>query len=141
MVKAIEIMNANVITVTGDDDIYEAVRTMVLNNITGMPVLNENETLAGIITEKDVLKLFYVTEDPPEKIEDYMTPDVVSFDTEASLSDIAHCFMTSHFRRVPILDSGKLVGIISRRDIIRHISNLRHESELLEKDSILEILY
>ena len=70
-----------------------------------------------------------------------MTTDVVSFDQEDPLSDIAYSFARNHFRRVPILDKGKRVGIISRKDIISHIKNLKHQDEILEQDRMLEILY
>jgi len=69
-----------------------------------------------------------------------MTRRIVCFHPEDNLSDIAECLSTNNFRRVPILDNGKLVGIISRRDVIRYIRDLQQQDEVI-KDSILELLY
>lgn len=126
MFKAQTIMKKHVLSVKKDTDIYEAIRKMVKNNITGLPVLNDDKTIAGIVTEKDVLKLLYNIEDHAGSVEDFMTTPVVSFDHEDSLIDIAENFINNHFRRVPITENGKLVGIISRKDIIAYILKLRH---------------
>jgi CBS domain-containing protein len=139
-------MNTSVITIGRDEDIYEAMRMMALNNITGLPVVEDDGTLLGIITEKDVLVLLCNRLEEASmdreigRVGDFMTRNVVCFDPEDRLSDIAECLSTNDFRRVPILDNGKLVGIISRRDVLRHLRELRQQDEVL-KDSILELLY
>ena len=127
--KAKSIMTTNVASVKRQTPVYEAIRTMVERNITGLPVVNDDMTLAGIISEKDVLKLLYDIEDKPGKVEDFMTETPFSFDQEGSLIDVAECFMKNHFRRVPITSEGKLVGIVSRKDIIKYILKLRHKDE------------
>ena len=129
MPEAETIMKTDLVTVTRDTPIYEAIGILVDNNITGLPVVNDDMTLAGIITEKDVMKLLYVNMNEPGKVEDFMTEKVISFDHQDSLIDIAESFMNNHFRRVPILANGKLAGIISRKDIIAYISKLRHKDK------------
>ena len=124
MVKAKAVMKTDVITVRRDTDIYEAMRIMAENNITGLPVVNDDRTLAGIITEKDVLKLLHNFEDRPGKVEDFMTKEVVCFNQEESLVGIGQRFMHNHYRRVPIVHNGRLVGIISRKDIIAYMRKL-----------------
>ncbi len=121
-------MKTNVISVEKDTEIYEAIRIMLDNNITGLPVANEYQTLAGVITEKDVLRLLYDSDDLPGTVESFMTRDVICFDKEDSLIDIVDSFISNHFRRVPILDEDKLVGIISRKDIIAYILQLRRKA-------------
>ena len=129
MFKAKDIIGTGVITVKRDTPIYEAIRTLVQNNITGLPVVNDDTTLAGVITEKDVLKLLYNIEDRPGKVEDFMTKGIVSFNENDSLVDITDCLIKNHFRRVPIVAEGTLKGIISRKDIIKYILKLRHKNE------------
>lgn len=129
MFKAKEIMTKDVISISRDTDIYEAIRIMLHNNITGLPVVNDDMSLAGIISEKDVLSLLYNIQDKPGKVEDFMTRNPVSFDEEESLIDIAECFIENNFRRVVILKKGKLAGIISRKDIIACILKLRHRDK------------
>jgi CBS domain-containing protein len=122
-------MTTDPITVHKNSDIYEAIRAMVENNITGLPVVNDDMTLAGIITEKDVLRLLYNMEDKPGMVEDFMTERVVAFDQDDSLIDITECLMENRFRRVPILADDKIVGIVSRKDIIGYILRLRHKDK------------
>jgi CBS domain-containing protein len=140
MAKAKEVMNTRVIVVSKDEDIYEAIHMMALNDITGLPVINEDGTLAGVITEKDVLSLLYNNNDRPGAVKDFMTTDVVCFDQEDDLDKVVESLRVNHFRRVPILDKGRLVGILSRGDIIRYIRELRHDDQAL-KDSILELVF
>jgi CBS domain-containing protein len=129
MSKAQTIMKTDLMTVNTNTPIYEAIATLVQNNITGLPVVNDDMTLAGIITEKDVLKLLYDIEDKPGTVEDFMTQKVVSFDCKDDLIDVSDSFKKGDFRRVPILEHGKLVGIISRKDVIAHIAKLRHKDK------------
>jgi CBS domain-containing protein len=133
MIEIQEIMETSVITVTKDTPIYDAIGIMVANNITGLPVVDDDMNLAGIISEKDVLDLLYNFRDKPGTVADFMTADVVSFTIHDSLTDVAASFRDNFFRRVPIVSDGKLVGIISRRDIIKYIARQRKE----EKSSAL----
>ncbi len=129
MFKAKEIMKTGVITVKKETGIYETIRILMENNITGLPVVNDDMTLAGIISEKDVLRLLYDMEDKPGNVENFMTKDVITFDQEDSLIDIAESLIKNDFRRVPILEEGKLIGILSRKDIIAYILKLRHKDK------------
>lgn len=127
MFEAKTVMKADVVAVKRQTPIYEAIRTMVENNITGLPVVNEDMSLAGIITEKDVLKLLYNIEDKPGNVEDFMTKGVVGFNEDDSLIDITECLIRNNFRRVPIVAEGKLAGIVSRKDVIAYILKLRRK--------------
>ncbi len=129
MFKAKDVMKTSLITVDRQTPIHEAIRILVENNITGLPVVNDNMSLAGIISEKDMLGLLYNIEDKPGTVQDFMTENVVCFDQEDSLIDITESFIGSSFRRVPIVADGKLVGIISRKDIIAYILKLRHKDK------------
>ncbi len=127
MFKVKEIMKTKVMTVTRKTGIYEAINILVENNITGLPVVNDDMTVAGIISEKDVLRLLYDMEDKPGSVEDFMTESVICFDQEESLIDITEHLIKNDFRRVPILKKGKLAGILSRKDVIACILRLRHK--------------
>lgn len=140
MTQARAIMNTRVLSISQNEDLYEAINMMALNNITGLPVVDENENLVGIITEKDVLTLLYNLDDKPGLVRDFMTSEVVCFDQEDDLNDVIDALGTNPFRRVPILNDGRLVGIISRKDIIAYIRGLRHEDQAL-KDSLLELVF
>ncbi len=121
MLKAKDIMTTDVLAVTRDTDIYQAIRVMVENNVTGLPVVEHDRTLVGIVTEKDVLRLLYENEDRPGRVDDFMTEAVVAFDEEVEIGVVATGLAANPFRRVPILRDGKLVGIISRKDVIKQV--------------------
>ena len=129
MFKAKTVMVTDIITVKKQTPIYEAIRILVEHNITGLPVVNDDMTLAGILSEKDVLKLLYETQDKPGVVEDYMSENIVTFDENDNLIDITECLINNNFRRVPITSDGKLAGIISRKDIIKYILELRHKTK------------
>ena len=129
MLKAKDIMVEIVISVKKDTSIYDALELMTKHRIAGIPVVEDDMTLIGIISEKDVLSLlFYATGDEEEKVvDDFMTQPPVHFDKDEKLLDLCDCLINQDFRRVPITSKGKLVGIISRADIVECILHLRSE--------------
>jgi CBS domain-containing protein len=116
-------------------------RIMLLNNVTGLPVVNDDGAVVGVITERDVLKLLNRGSDKPGTVEEFMTTNVVCFEQDARLSDVADCLMMNRFRRVPVLAQGRLVGIISRRDIIQHINHLEQEAGAAQSSDASELVY
>ncbi|MHC4887928.1 MAG: CBS domain-containing protein [Planctomycetota bacterium] len=128
MLKAKDIMTENVVSVKKDTPIYEALGLLSEYNITGIPVVRDDMILVGVLSEKDILRLFYAHEDEEEgTVNDFMTQPAVHFDEEESLLDICDCLMNNYFRRVPVTSGGKLVGIISRKDIIDYILRLKRK--------------
>ena len=120
------IMKTNVITVRPETPIYEALDLLFKNQISGMPVVNGQNEVVGILSEKDVLRI--LLDDKlivKHTVSDYMTRDVVCFTEEDSAVDICKFFIRSHVRRVPIVKDGKLVGVVSRRDIVELILEAR----------------
>ena len=126
MLKAKDIMTRNVLTVKKGTPIYEAVELIAKNNITGIPVVEDGMKLVGILTEKDVLNLFYAHKHEKNKtVGDFMSQTVVRFDRNTDLRDICDCLKNSNFRRVPVTSRGEVVGIVSRADIIQYILQTR----------------
>jgi len=131
MLRAKDIMTKDVISVEKDTPIYEAMQLIAKHDISGMPVVKSDTTLIGILSEKDVLSLFYAREDDEEKaVNDFMTQPAVFFDENESLLDICDFLKRNIFRRVPITSKGKLVGVISIRDVIEYILQLNSEVPL-----------
>ena len=127
MLKAKDIMTENTITVREDIPIYEAVELIVKYGISGMPVVKDDMSLVGIVSEKDLIRLFYGKEGENKTVGDFMTQPAVHFDEDESLLDICDFLMKNIFRRVPITSKEKLVGIISIKDILEYILELRRE--------------
>jgi CBS domain-containing protein len=120
MMKAKDVMTTPVVTISPDATLADATRLLDTKGITGVPVADADGKVIGILTEKDILVLAYtyVGNLRETKVREAMTGNVVTFPSDTSLEAIAKCFAKSDFRRVPIVDEGKLVGIISRRDLV-----------------------
>ncbi|HSW00693.1 MAG TPA: CBS domain-containing protein [Sedimentisphaerales bacterium] len=112
-------MKPGLLTVFPDAPISEAMDLIVRRRITGLPVVDEQMILLGIITEKDLLNYCLRLFPPDATVSVFMTTNVVAFDRDADLDLICECLIEKDFHRVPILDQGRLVGIISRSDILR----------------------
>ncbi|MBA7697382.1 Hypoxic response protein 1 [subsurface metagenome] len=129
MLKAKDIMTEDVISVKKDTPIYEAVDILAENQIAGIPVVEDDMTLIGILSEKDVLSLlFFYGQDEKRTVNDFMTQPAIHFDKDESLIHVCDCLTNHDFRRVPITSKRKLVGVVSRADIIECIRHLRHEN-------------
>jgi len=125
MFEASRAMTRNPVTVNRETCLYEAISLMVDNEVAGLPVANADGTVAGIITEKDFFKMLFLPEGCDATVEHFMTEDVVTFDEDDSLTDIGECFLANPFRRVIITSGGRISGVVSRRDIIKHFLSLR----------------
>ena len=122
MLTAKDIMIKEVVIVRPGTPVEEALELMLAHMISGIPVVNVDMTLLGIITEKDLLRLFSNPQNAKGKtVEEYMTQPAVHFDENESLDDICKCLREVTFRRVPVTKDEKVVGIVSRPDLIRYI--------------------
>jgi len=122
MLKAKDIMTKEVVSVRRDTPVRAALQLMLVNQISGVPVVKEDMTLVGIVTEKDLLKLLHGQQGTKgKKVEEFMTQPAVHFEADDSIERICKCLDDVTFRRVPVTKKGKVVGIVSRPDVIRCI--------------------
>ena len=143
--KAKDIMTPNVITVKKNDSVEHAIKLLLENNVTGLPVVDEKNHVLGIITEGDLiyrggeitppryLAIFdsYIFLDSPNKfekqlkkmtgmfVEDVMTSPVIVIESNKVVDDAAKLMTKHKVNRLPVVENEILVGIISRRDIIK----------------------
>ena len=121
----------DIISVKKDTAVFEAVELIVKHDISGIPVVDDDMTLVGVVSEKDLLKLFPERGDTGNKtVGDFMTQPAVHFDEDENLVYIYDFLQKNIFRRVPITSKEKLVGIISVRDALRYILELRGVSAI-----------
>ncbi len=126
MLKVKDIMTENVISIKKDAPIFQAIEILCNNDITGIPVVEDDMTVIGILSEKDVLGVLYAPEDNEEKVvDDFMTVPAICFEKDESVVEACNCLRESFFRRVLVTAHGKLVGIVTRKDIIRCILQAR----------------
>lgn len=119
MFKAKDVMTKEVTTINPDATLAEAINLLLAKEISGMPVVDSSGRLVGIISEKDILNYAFSGNLNNTKVQEAMSKKVMSFPPDADVDSIALVICQHQFRRVPIVDKDKVVGIVSRRDIIR----------------------
>lgn len=126
-------MTSDFVAVTADTDIRRAVSILLSNDISGVPVVDNTGTLVGFLTERDCIEVALHASYHDEQagpVTKYMSTDIKTVSPEANLMDVAEMCVASPFRRFPVVDEGRLVGIISRRDILHALNRgtwFRHD--------------
>ena len=135
MLEAKDIMTKQVVCIRKETPIFEAIRLMADNNITGIPVVEDNLTLVGMLSEQDVLRLFHTYEDEKDRtVNDVMTQPAIHFEENELLLDVCYCLRDNSIRRVPVTSNGKVTGVISRSDILKCIIKKSDNSNLQAAD-------
>jgi CBS domain-containing protein len=102
---------------------------MANRNLTGLPVVDPDLKLVGVLAESDVLRLLYETADRADQtVADYMTTDFTSLDVDASLIDLCDHLINSPARVMPLTESGRLRAIASRSDLIQGILRVKGQA-------------
>ena len=142
-----DIMTRSVITLSPDDPLEKAAQTFAQRRIGGAPVVDGAGTVVGIVTQDDILR-YVATRVPyvfdllfagslvvPDQetfedkartihglhVRDAMTRHVISVSEQTAVEDVARILMTRRIKRVPVLSSGRLVGVVARGDIVRAV--------------------
>jgi CBS domain-containing protein len=127
MLRAKDLMTKNVICVKKDTPVIEAIKLLAEHDVTGVPVVEDDMTLIGILSEKDLLKLLYRSENAADAtVEDFMSQPAIHFDENENFDEVCLCLLNHYFRRVPVTSNGKVVGIISRPDVIDYILTTKY---------------
>ncbi len=119
-------MTTRLITLRKDMDVYFAIGLLLKNNISGAPVIDDNNNLCGILSEKDCLRIFAngsFYDMPGGSVSQFMTDVVLTVEATSDLFSVADKFLKHNFRRMPVVKGKKLVGQISRRDVLRAIQD------------------
>lgn len=124
-------MAGSLVTFKPDMDVLDAIHALVQHRIAGAPVVDDQGELIGMLSELDCMKValnagYHQHWGGP--VEDYMTPGVETVDAEMNIIDLAQKFLYSDYRRFPVLRNNRLVGQISRRDVLRALEELSRAS-------------
>jgi CBS domain-containing protein len=126
--KISEYMDTAVPTLSPEIPIIKAVDFLLHYQVTGAPVVDSKGRLVGIITESDLLKLMTegILGEPPTEatVTEYMTTDVITVAPTVDIYYVAGMFLANKFRRLPVVEGGKIVGAITRYDLLRVIRTL-----------------
>jgi CBS domain-containing protein len=125
-----KIMDKEEITLSPDQPIHEAINVLLDRKVTGAPVLDKNRKIVGMITEKDCLRVLldsaYHNMPSDKTVASYMSPVVKTVTTEHDLLDLANEFLTTNFRKFPVVYRETLVGQVSRRDVLKAIADMKN---------------
>ena len=114
--KAEDVMTTRVVTITEDQSKQQACRLLSQHRISGLPVVNANQVVVGVVTEYDVISK------EGQTVREIMSRGVISVTPDTDLDEVSHLLVHERIKRLPVLDQGKLVGIVSRADLVREVA-------------------
>jgi len=120
-------MARTLVTVKPETDVLDAIHELITHRIAGLPVVDDEGNLVGMLSELDCMKValnagYHGNWGGP--VRDFMSDGIKTVDAEMSIIDLAQLFITSRFRRFPVMLGNRLVGQISRRDVLRALEGL-----------------
>ncbi|MFH1819597.1 MAG: CBS domain-containing protein [Pseudomonadota bacterium] len=158
-----DVMTTAILRVTPDTDVGEIARTLLDAHISAVPVIDGGGNLIGIVSEGDLLhraeaetrhrpswwlRLLATPEELSERYlrefgrraRDVMTRDVITVEPDTPLTEIAAMLEKFHIKRVPVMEHGKLVGIVSRANLLRGVATWQKPGDVRVEDSALRSL-
>ncbi len=117
-----DIMATELVTFTPETSIHDAIHVLLERRISGAPVVDQAGKLVGVLSKKDCLKIVFSTSyhgDRGGPVSEFMSAPVETLEPDLDLVSAAQHFLESHFRRFPVLRDGRLVGQVSRCDILK----------------------
>jgi CBS domain-containing protein len=148
--RAHQIMTKNVLTVLPETPIREAAHKMLQNHLSGLPVIDSSGKLVGIVSESDFLRRSEIStqerrprwlqyffspahsandfiHERGRKVEDVMTRDPIRADENTPLDQLVHLMEKNNIKRVPVLRQDKLVGIVTRANLLQAVASMARE--------------
>lgn len=127
--SAKDYMTANLVTFKPQQEMLEAIHLLLEAGISGAPVTDSLGNIVGMLSEKDCLNVALKAgfdQQSGGQVEDFMTREVKTVDADTSILTVARMFVESPYKRYPVVDDNRLIGQISRRDVLRAIKVLSH---------------
>lgn len=120
-------MTGKLITFQPDTDVLDAIHELVQHGISGAPVTDDTGELVGMLSELDCMKVALHAGYHGEwggPVADFMTGDLDTVDANMSIIDLAQLFLDTGYRRFPVVTDNRLIGQISRRDVLRALAKI-----------------
>jgi CBS domain-containing protein len=113
-----DVMSDRVVTISADATLNDAARILCENDISGAPVVTETGELVGLIAEPGLIDMLFDEDARQLRVSEYMTREVHAVCPEDSLAEAARLLVLYGIRRLPVVDDGQLVGMVTRRDLL-----------------------
>ena len=142
-----DIMVTKLITLSPETDVFEGIETLVRHRISGAPVVDDEGNLVGVFSEKSCMQvLIDAAYDgmPTNRVRAFMDSNPLTVDEKTCFLTIAQIFLNQPRRRLPVVEGVRLVGQVSRRDVIKAAANyfaisVDHPSRLLYLSALREM--
>jgi CBS-domain-containing membrane protein len=144
--NAVDVMVRDVVTISPDADVAEAAKLLIEHDISALPVVDDDGSVIGMISEADLLRREEIGTEKQrpwwleaimpgtalaadfakshgQRVSEVMSSDVISATEETSLAEIAAILERNRIKRVPIMENGKLVGIVSRANLVQALAS------------------
>jgi CBS domain-containing protein len=121
-ITARDFMTKRLVTLSPEMDVFDAVQRLLKNRISGAPVVESDGTYLGVFSEKCAMQVLLdaaYEQLPSNQIRLFIDDDAQTIDPDTQLLSIAQVFLLTSYRRLPVLEGGRLVGQVSRRDVMR----------------------
>lgn len=117
------IMIKNPIVAYTSDKITNVIEKMIIEGIGVVPILDEENKIYGIVTERDLVEYFAEKEEVGVKVLDVMSKNVITIERDSTLKKAAETMVKLGFRRLPVVEENKIAGMITAKDIVRFVGN------------------
>lgn len=151
-----DVMTRKIVKVSPDNSVRQAARVMLDNHVSGVPVVDDEGRLVGLISEGDLIRRTELGGIAPAaegtvaaedranayvrrsswRVGDAMTANPVTIDENASVARVAALMQERGVKRIPVLRDGLLIGIVSRADLLQAILSAKHDETALGDDAI-----
>lgn len=119
MLRVEEIMTSSVVTIGPEATIRDAIELLLSQRISGLPVVDSEDRIVGILTEFALLALAYDSEIANQTVAEHMTREVLTVDVDTPVNKVADLCIVHRVRRLPAVRDGRLAGLVSRIDVLR----------------------
>jgi CBS domain-containing protein len=116
---ASDIMTRHVFTIAPEASVRDAANLLAQKRISGVPVIDDTGKMIGMLTEADIISK---VDREGLKVDEIMSRNITTVIEETPVDEIAHLMSERKIKRVPVVRDGKLVGIVSRADIVRAVA-------------------
>ena len=118
--NALDVMNTPIVAASTAASAREIALYMLLGGFSGVPIADGDGSLVGIVTERDLLRALRDGRPLDQtKASEIMTPEVITVDASTSVEEIMDILDSERILRVPVMQDGRMVGIVSRPDLLR----------------------
>ena len=139
-ITARDFMVKKLVTLRPEMDVIEAVRRLLKNRISGAPVVDHDGRFLGVFSEKCSMQILLdaaYEQLPSNQVRMFMDSEPQTIAPDSHLLSIAQVFLLTSYRRLPVLEEGRLIGQVSRRDVLKAAMDLLKTSPLSDEGSSL----